>query len=156
MVSCRFGMLLKMQFLDFLPACHDSSSSAKLDVPPHCIKVLVIDGTNVVGLICERGELVALGVVVVIRHCISKAMDDSLSDVCNRKVRALHGLAEGLGLTFILWLRGSGITCDQILVIVWSHRLKVHGSGNIQQNHGVVGRDFRRIVSSERWWHDLL
>jgi hypothetical protein len=35
MVSCRFGVLLEMQLLDFLPARHHSCSPTKPDVPPH-------------------------------------------------------------------------------------------------------------------------
>src|SRR5580698_1961962 len=60
------------------------------------------------------------------------------------------------GLTFVLWLGRSGIACDEILVIVWSNGIKVHGPRDIQQDHSVVCRDFRRIKGSERGGHDLL
>ena len=84
-MSRRLGMLLKVKLLDLLPASHDSSSSTESNIPPHVIKIAVVNDANVFGVICECGELVALRIVVVVDHGIRKPTDNRLCDVCGTK-----------------------------------------------------------------------
>lgn len=74
-------MLLEMQLLDFLPACHDSSSTTEPDILPHLIDVVVVDGANVTRMGGKSAEFVAPKVVIVICHCIAEAADYGLGDV---------------------------------------------------------------------------
>ena len=71
-------MFLEMEFLNFLPASHDSGSSPESNIPPHPIEILVVDNTNIVRLTRESSELIALKVVVVVSHCIGEATNDGL------------------------------------------------------------------------------
>ena len=78
-------MLLKVKLLDLLPASHDSSSSTEFNIPPHVIKIAVVNDANIFGAICECGELVALRIVVMVDHCIGKPTYNRLCDVCGTK-----------------------------------------------------------------------
>ena len=123
-------MFLKMQILDLLPAGHDSSAAPDSDVSPHCLEILVIDHADVVGLIRKRGKTIAMEIVVVICHRIGKAADNGFGDICNT-ISISSRIDEQIRLTFVLWLGRSGVACNEVLVVVRSDRVKVHGSRDI-------------------------
>lgn len=78
----RLRVLLEMQLFNFLPTCHDTSAAADVDLAPHCVEVLMIDGSNVIGFGGESGEIVAAELVVVVGHGIGEATYDGFGDVC--------------------------------------------------------------------------
>lgn len=106
-----------MQIFDFLPPCHDASSSSKSNIPPHRIEIPVVDDTDVVGLIRKSGELVAFEVMVVVCHCISEAAHNGFSDVLDWSAHKFQ--VRGVKLTFVLRLVRSRIPRNEILVIIW-------------------------------------
>ena len=112
------GVLLEMQFFHFLPSGHDARAAADLDAAPHSVEVLVIDCPNVTGAAGERGQVVALECVIVIRHGVGKAPNYGFSYVC-RALVYVEGKRH-LELTFVLGLCGSGIASDEVLVVVWT------------------------------------
>lgn len=80
----------------------------------------------IAGLICECDELIASGIVVVIDHCLSKAMYDGLGDIYFLKlVSNVDGL-EGNIVTFALWLLRGEIACNDMLLIIRAKRCEIH------------------------------
>lgn len=80
----------------------------------------------ITGLICECDDLIASGIVVVINHCLSKAMYDGLGDIYFLMlVSNVDGL-EGKIFTFALWLLRGEIACNDMLLIIWAKRCKIH------------------------------
>lgn len=77
-------MFLEVKLFDLLPAGHDASASPQSDILPHGIEIPVVDDADVFGVICECGELIALGIMVVIGHCIGEPTDDGPGYVCEK------------------------------------------------------------------------
>lgn len=148
-------MFLEVEIFDFLPAGHDAGSAAETDVVPLGVDVAVVDGADVLCLRCKSRHFVAAAVVIVIRHCVGEATDDGFGYVYHSKsVRIVEGGSKGL--TFVLRLRGSGVACDKILVVIRSNGFEIHGSRDVQQDHGIIHGSFGRVKRYERGWHDLL
>lgn len=126
-------MFLEVQLFDFLPAGHDACSAAETHAPPHGVEVLVVDDADIVGLRGECGKLVAGEVVVVVCHCVCEAADDSFSDICFKSALKLsmNAVEKGKRLTFIFWLCGPRVAGYEILVVVRTHGLEVHGARHI-------------------------
>lgn len=81
---------------------------------------------NIAGLICECHELIASGIVVVIDHCLGKAMYDGLGDIYFLKlISNVHG-SEGNIATSALWLLRGEIACNDMLLIIRAKRCKIH------------------------------
>lgn len=70
-----------MEFFHLLPTGHDSGATAESNVLPFAIEVLVVDGTNVAGLLGERNKIISARRMIVVCHGIRKATSDSFRNI---------------------------------------------------------------------------
>ena len=120
--ACAFESLLT----------HYAGATANADVTPHCIQIFVRDGADVISGGREGGQIIACEGVIVVGHGVGEAADYSFGDVWMSKLAEKDISGQNGGRTFVLWLRGARIACDEVLVVVWSQWIEVHRSGNVQ------------------------